>query len=103
MKRTKVLCEKRDLESIEIRGVELRPGSRVLLNPHGWLEILDRALKDKVAVVESIAQDFEERLFVAVIVEGVPSSVTDDGGKTCNRFFVRPDEIELLDRPRQTG
>lgn len=103
MKTTKVLCEKRSLESIEIRGVELRPGSRVVLNPNGWLEILDRALKNKVAVIDSIEQDFEKRLFVAVIIEAVPGRVAGNGHKTCKRFFVRPDEIELLDPPEQTG
>ena len=97
----KEFCEKRAFESIEIGGAELRPGSRVILQPHGWLEIIDRRLRGKVAVVESIEQDFEERLFVAVTVGG--DKAAENGQKTRNRFFFRPDEIELIDSRGQTG
>ena len=102
MKDTDHFREKRDLESIEIRGSELRPGSRVILHPRGWLEIMDRTLRDKVAIIESIEQDFEERLFVAVIVEGAGGREACNGHRACNRFFFRPDEVELFDTPKQT-
>jgi hypothetical protein len=89
-------CEKREFESIEIGGATLRPGSRVILQPHGWLEIIDQRLRGKVAVVESIEQDYEERLFVAVTV-GAGDKDAENGQRTRNRFFFRPDEIELID------
>src|SRR6185437_5342771 len=49
-------------------GVEIRPGSQVRLRPRPGGDIMDLALAGKLAFVESIEQDFEDRIHVAVTV-----------------------------------
>ena len=50
------------LRSVNVGGVEVEKGSRVLLWPSSGGDIMDIALKGKVAFVESIEQDYEDML-----------------------------------------
>ena len=69
--------------SITVFGVEVRAGDRVLL-----------CLKGKVAIVEAIETDLDDKIHVAVVLE-------DDHGRDLgmmrqpgHRFFFSPEEIE---------
>jgi hypothetical protein len=85
------------LESLIVEGVELEKGSRVLLWPHSGGDIMDIALKGKVAFVEAIEQDYEDRIYIAVTLEDDPGR--DLGGDRIlgHRFFFSPEEVEPLD------
>jgi hypothetical protein len=74
----------------------LEKGRRVRLRPKGRADIFDLALDGKIAVVESVEHDLENRVYVSVIVEDDPGSDLGKHGQPGHRFFFRPDEIEPL-------
>ena len=81
------------LASVRIRGVEVRPGDRVWLRPRAGGDILDLALKDKTATIESIEQDMEDRIYLAVVVEDDPGSDFGRQRQPGHRFFFQPEEV----------
>jgi len=85
------------LRSVNVGGVEVEKGSRVLLWPGSGGDIMDIALEGKVAFVESIEQDYEDRIYIAVTLEDDPGR--DLGGDRIlgHRFYFSPEEIEPLD------
>jgi len=89
--------ERPALQSVVAGGVELKKGSRVLLWPRAGGDIMDIALKGKVAFVESIEQDYEDRIHVAVTLEDDPGRDLGADRILGHRFFFSPDEVEPLD------
>ncbi len=89
--------ERPALQSVVAGGVELKKGSRVLLWPRAGGDIMDIALKGKVAFVESIEQDYEDRIHVAVTLEDDPGRDLGEERFLGHRFFFSPEEIEPLD------
>ena len=89
--------ERPALQSVVVRGVELAKGSRVLLWPRAGGDIIDLALKGKVAFVEDIEQDYEDRIYIAVTLEDDPGRDLGEGRFLGHRFFFSPEEIEPLD------
>jgi hypothetical protein len=91
------LEERPTLESVNVGGVEVQKGNRVLLWPSSGGDIMDIALKGKVAIVGGIEQDYEDRVYIAVTLEDDPGR--DLGGDRIlgHRFFFSPEEIEPLD------
>jgi hypothetical protein len=85
------------LESVVVKGVELRKGSRVLLWPLPGGDIMDIALRGKVAFVEAIEQDYEDRIHLSVTVEEDPGRDFGDMHILGHRFFFTPEEVEPLD------
>jgi hypothetical protein len=85
------------LRSVNVGGVEIEKGSRVLLWPNSGGDIMDIVLEGKVAVVESIEQDYEERVYIAVTLEDDPGRDLGGNGILGHRFFFSPEEIEPLD------
>ena len=85
------------LRSVNVGGVEVEKGSRVLLWPGSGGDIMDIALKGKVALVESIEQDYEDRIYIAVTLEDDPGRDLGGDGILGHRFFFSPEEVEPLD------
>ncbi len=85
------------LQSVNVGGVEVEKGSRVLLWPGSGGDIMDIALRGKVAFVESIEQDYEDRIYIAVTLEDDPGRDLGGDGILGHRFFFSPEEIEPLD------
>jgi hypothetical protein len=85
------------LQSVVVEGVELKKGSRVVLWPRAGGDIIDIALAGKVAFIEGIEQDYEDRIYIAVTLEDDPGR--DLGGDRIlgHRFFFSPEEVEPLD------
>ncbi len=84
-----------------IRGLrktrlEFRKGDRVRLRPRKKADIFDIALDGKVAVVESVERDFEDRVHLAVTVEDDPGRDFGIARQIGHRFFFSPEEVELL-------
>lgn len=89
--------ERPALMSVTVGGVELRQGSRVLLWPRAGGDIMDLAFKGKVAVVEGIEQDYEDRVHLAVTLEDDPGRDMGVDRILGHRFFFSPEEVEPLD------
>jgi hypothetical protein len=88
--------QERILPRVVVDGIEITPGSRVRLHPRPGGDILDLALKDKVAVVEAIEQDFEDNIHVAVTVEDDPGRDLGEARQPGHRFFFSIPEVEPL-------
>jgi hypothetical protein len=84
------------LESVRIAGVDLKPGDHVRLWPLGRADIMDRALEGKTATVESIEQDFEDRIYIAVTVDDDPGQALGLLRQPGHRFFFGVEEVEPL-------
>ena len=89
--------ERPALESVSVGGVELRKGSRVLLWPRSGGDIMDLALKGKVAFVDGLEQDYEGRIYIAVTLEDDPGRDLGEDRFLGHRFFFSPEEVEPLD------
>ena len=92
-----------ELRSLDVEGVEIRKGSRVMLWPRAGGDIMDIALAGKVAFVEGIEQDYEDRVYIAVTLEEDPGR--DLGGDRIlgHRFFFSPGEVVPLDSEASPG
>jgi hypothetical protein len=87
-------------QSVSVGGIEVRTGSRVRLWPQAGRDIFDIALSGKVAIVEKIEQDFEDRILLAVSVEDDPGREMVDMPVLGHRFFFSPEEVEPLEGER---
>jgi hypothetical protein len=76
--------------------VDLKPGDRVRLRPRPGGDIFDVVLKGRVAIVESVEQDFDNRTHVAVIIEDDPGKDLGLMRQPGHRFFFSADEVELI-------
>ncbi|HEY1784287.1 MAG TPA: hypothetical protein VGG30_02015 [Pirellulales bacterium] len=94
------LSDRPQLASVRVSDVEVRPGDRVRLWPLGRADIMDMALQGKLAVVEAIEQDFENRIHLAVVVDDDPGRDLGLARHIGHRFFFAPEEIEPL--PEET-
>ena len=89
--------ERPTLQSVVVGGVTLEKGSRVLLWPRAGGDIMDLALKGKVAIVEGIEQNYEERIYIAVTLEDDPGRDLGEDRFLGHRFFFSPEEVEPLE------
>lgn len=84
------------LESVTAFGVPLKVGDRVRIWPQKSADIMDMALKGKVAIVEAIEQDFEDHVHLAVVLEDDPGRDLGMMRQPGHRFFFSPEEVEPL-------
>jgi hydrogenase maturation protease len=89
-----LLEDKTAMESLEIQGQKVRRGDRVKLNPRAGGDIFDIALAGKLAVVESIEQDYEGKLHVGVVVDEDPGRDIGLMRQPGHRFFFAAEEVE---------
>ncbi len=88
------------LASLTVGGVELTVGDPVRLAPRGSADIMDIALAGKLATIESIERDFENRVHVAVTVDDDPGRDLGTERMPGHRFFFSPEEIVPLREAR---
>jgi hypothetical protein len=81
-------------QSVAVDGTEIRKGSRVRLHPRPAGDIMDIALAGKIAIIEAIEQDYEERIHLAVTIEDDPGRALGQTGQIGHRFFFSPEEVE---------
>ena len=81
-------------ENIYVFGAKLRVGDRVRLWPQKQADIMDMALTGKVAVIEAIEQDFDDRIQLAVVLDDDPGREFGMMRQPGHRFFFSPEEIE---------
>jgi hypothetical protein len=84
------------LDSVRVSDVLVRVGDRVRLWPLNRADIMDMALEGKLATVEAIEQDFEDRVHLAVVVDDDPGRDLGMLRQIGHRFFFAPAEVEPL-------
>ena len=84
-------------ESVRVFGKDLRVGDRVRIRPQKSADILDIALKGKVAVIEAIEQDFEDQIQFALVLDDDPGREFGMMRQPGHRFFFTPEEVEPFD------
>jgi hypothetical protein len=95
-----LLEDKTPIGSLRVAGVELRAGDIVRLRPRAGGDVLDLALAGKVAIIESIEQDYEGNPHLAVVLEDDPGRDLGMQRQPGHRFFFSPEEVEPI---RGTG
>jgi hypothetical protein len=91
-----LLEERPSLESVNAGGVNCAVGARVRLHPRSGGDIMDAALSGKIGIIESIEQDYEGKIQVAVVMEDDPGKDLGLLRQPGHRFFFIPEEIEAL-------
>jgi hypothetical protein len=90
------LSERPSLDRVRVGKLDLRPGDRVRLWPLGRADIMDLALEGKAATIESIEQDFEDRVYLAVTVDDDPGKDLGQQKQPGHRFYFGVEEVEPL-------
>lgn len=88
--------EGRAPRTIEVDGVRVGRGSLVRLRPRTGGDIFDLALAGKAAVIESIQQDMEGAISLAVVLEEDPGRDLGVARQPGHRFFFAASEVEPL-------
>jgi hypothetical protein len=83
--------------SAEIGGLWHHPGDRVRIKPRGRADAPDKALAGKVAIIEAIEQDSEDRVRLALVLEDDPERDVGMFRQPGHRFFCGLDEVEAVD------
>lgn len=91
-----ILEEHERLNEFTVDGVSIRTGDRVVLRPRDGGDIFDLALAGQVAIIESIEQDYEDNVHVAVVIEDDPGRDLGMLRQPGHRFFFTPGEVEPL-------
>lgn len=86
--------EGRAPRTIEMGGVHIGRGSLVRLRPRTGGDIFDLALSGKTAVVESLQQDMEGNVSLAVVLEEDPGRDLGVARQPGHRFFFAAGEVE---------
>lgn len=84
------------LEEVTVFGISLKAGDRVRLWPQKSADIMDLALKGKIALIEAIEQDFDNQVHLAVVLEDDPGRDLGLMRQPGHRFFFSPEEVEPL-------
>jgi hydrogenase maturation protease len=85
------------LEGISSGDVFLKPGDRVRVRPKGRADVMDMAIAGRIAIIEAVEQDAEERIHLALVLEDDPGRDLGFLRQPGHRFFYGVDEIEPLE------
>ena len=89
-----LLEDKTPLDGVEVQGVLVKTGGRVRLRPRAGGDVFDMALAGKIALIESIEQDYENNIHLAVVLEDDPGRDMGMLRQPGHRFFFSPEEVE---------
>lgn len=92
----RLLEDRMPLNSVDVGGIELKPGDRIRLRPRSGGDIFDIVLAGRAATVEAIEQDYEGRIYFAAIVDDDPGKDLGTLRQPGHRFFFAPEEVEPL-------
>ncbi len=88
--------ERPPLTETHLGDIVLRPGDHVRLHPLGRADIFDLELEGRTATIEAIEQDFEDRVYLAVLVDDDPGKDLGAIRQPGHRFFFGVEEVEPL-------
>jgi hypothetical protein len=95
--------ESKSEDSVTIFGVVVKPGDRVRLWPQKNADIMDMALKGRVALIESVERDFDDNIHLAVVLEDDPGRDLGLLRQPGHRFFFSPEEVEPIALNREVS
>ncbi|HJT88217.1 MAG TPA: hypothetical protein VJ732_10185, partial [Bryobacteraceae bacterium] len=75
---------------------EWKAGDVVRLRPRRGGDIMDIALGGKRAIIESVEEDYEGRVHLAVVLEDDPGRDLGMMRQPGHRFFFTPEEVEAI-------
>jgi hypothetical protein len=84
------------LNNVTVNGTDLMVGHRVRIRPKGRADVMDLALEGRIALVESIEQDAENRIYLALVLEDDPGKDLGMLRQPGHRFFYGTNEVEPL-------
>lgn len=84
------------VETATVNGVKIRAGDKVRLHPKPGVDAMDALLNNKVAVVEAIEQDADDKLHLAVVLEEASDQDFNSLRQPGHRFLYSPEEVEPL-------
>jgi hypothetical protein len=79
-----------------LQGTAITRGSKIRLRPRPGGDVFDLALAVKIAIVEAIEQDYEDRIYLAVTLEDDPGRDLGIARQPGHLFFFSPKEVEPL-------
>ena len=88
-----LLEDKPPVDHLLVDGIPVRAGDRVRLHPRAGGDVLDMALAGKIAVVESIEQNYEGQFHFALVLEEDPGRDMGLLRQPGHRFFFSADEV----------
>jgi hypothetical protein len=88
----------RRVAAVIVKGVELRPGDRVKIQPKHHEVFSNAALTGKIGVIEAFEQDAENRVHVALVLERDHPEGGAAPYQPGERFLFTLDEIEPVSR-----
>ena len=91
-----LLEDKTPVSRVSISGVEVGLGDIVRLHPRAGGDVFDLALAGKTAIIESIEQDYDGKIHLAVVIEDDPGRDLGVLRQPGHRFFFDPAEVELI-------
>ena len=91
------------LETVRVFGVDLRRGDRVRLWPQKTADIFDLALAGKIAQIEAIEIDFDNRIHFAVVLDDDPGNDLGNLRQPGHRFFFSPRSGTARGRTQTSG
>jgi hypothetical protein len=91
-----LLEDKPALNHVVIDGLEFTLGDPVPLRPRAGGDIMDVALVGKIGIIESIEQDYEGKVQVAIVMDDDPGRDLGMLRQPGHRFFFNVEEIEAV-------
>ncbi len=82
-----------------LRGLprtSLRKGHRVRLRPQRSADIMDIALRGRIATIDAIEEDMEGNVHFAVVIDDDPGRDLGEMRQPGHRFFFGPEEVEPI-------
>jgi hypothetical protein len=85
------------VQTVLVRGISLRQGDIVRVRPKSRADAMDMAISGKLAMIESIEQDAENKTHLALVLEDDPGRDLGMMRQPGHRFFYGMDEVEPLE------
>jgi len=85
------------VDSVTVAGVVLREGDYVRVRPRKRADAMDLALAGRVAMIESIETDAEDKIHLALVLDDDPGRDLGLARMVGHRFFYGADEVEPLE------
>ena len=84
-------------DTVSIAGIVLQKGDLVRVRPKTRADAMDIALAGRVAMIESIELDAEDKIHLALVLEDDPGRDLGVARMPGHRFFYGTDEVEPLE------
>jgi hydrogenase maturation protease len=98
-----LLEDKAPLDSLAIRGGDVKRGDCVWLRPRPGADVFDLALAGQMAIVEAFEQDLDGQVQIAVVLDADPGKDLGLMRQPGHRFFFRPEEVVRVPRVLVAG